>query len=327
MDARDLTDSQSYLLKYYTEVYTLYRAGIVNGSDKEGSFLPGSNIRRCEVAAIVVRMMLPEKRVGAPGNLRGPSAGVTLAEICEANLLSNIMKRHSVVTTHRPGESGAASSYWMDGDSVVAVSVWDYTEDGVTRHQEQGTFGDFAFDVTADGQIAANLWVSGSGHMPMDDVLTSALPVELTEEIRLLSESDGFCTLSLKGMFLSGGKQVPGEMTLEIDSDTFEFHSYSVSTYDDGYTYTSERGFDYDGPPVGQKVTEGWDKTRAITYEIRPAGWEPRTETFACPASWDLTLTPMPGYAIVVSAPGAEELDGGRYHVPPGSDAVAVTIE
>ena len=58
----DTSDKQIY----YPEIYTLYRAGIINGSDKSGSFLPASNIKRCEVAAIVVRMMEPDKRVGPP---------------------------------------------------------------------------------------------------------------------------------------------------------------------------------------------------------------------------------------------------------------------
>ena len=56
--------------QYYEEIYALYRAGIVNGSDANGTFNPLSNIKRSEVAAIVVRMMNPAKRVGPPANLR-----------------------------------------------------------------------------------------------------------------------------------------------------------------------------------------------------------------------------------------------------------------
>lgn len=43
-------------------VYLLYRAGVLTGSDKLGTFLPDSTIQRCEVAAIVSRMALPELR-------------------------------------------------------------------------------------------------------------------------------------------------------------------------------------------------------------------------------------------------------------------------
>lgn len=41
----------------------LYRAGILLGSDKEGTFNPDSDIKRSEVAAIINRVALPENRV------------------------------------------------------------------------------------------------------------------------------------------------------------------------------------------------------------------------------------------------------------------------
>lgn len=37
-------------------IYNLYRAGILTGNDKYGTFNPNSNIQRCEVATIVTRM-------------------------------------------------------------------------------------------------------------------------------------------------------------------------------------------------------------------------------------------------------------------------------
>ena len=47
---------------YSAAVYKLYRAGILTGSDENGLFLPGRNIRRSEVAAIVTRMANPDFR-------------------------------------------------------------------------------------------------------------------------------------------------------------------------------------------------------------------------------------------------------------------------
>jgi len=44
-------------------IYKLYRAGIVNGLDSAHRCGPDLNIRRCEVATIVVRMMIMENRV------------------------------------------------------------------------------------------------------------------------------------------------------------------------------------------------------------------------------------------------------------------------
>lgn len=47
-------------------VYTFYRAGILNGMDGYGTFNPTGNISRSEVAAILIRIMDPSYRVGAP---------------------------------------------------------------------------------------------------------------------------------------------------------------------------------------------------------------------------------------------------------------------
>ena len=38
------------------EIYTFYRAGILTGSDLQGTFYPDSSIKRSEVAAILIRM-------------------------------------------------------------------------------------------------------------------------------------------------------------------------------------------------------------------------------------------------------------------------------
>ena len=38
------------------DIYTLYRLGVLSGSDSKRSFLPDSNIKRSEVAAILCRL-------------------------------------------------------------------------------------------------------------------------------------------------------------------------------------------------------------------------------------------------------------------------------
>lgn len=48
---------------YGAEVYKLYRAGIMSGSDDLGSFFPNNNITRAEVSTIVTRMMTENQRV------------------------------------------------------------------------------------------------------------------------------------------------------------------------------------------------------------------------------------------------------------------------
>ena len=46
--------------QYADDVYTLYRLGVLTGSDAAHSFRPESNIQRCEVAAIVARLGEPD---------------------------------------------------------------------------------------------------------------------------------------------------------------------------------------------------------------------------------------------------------------------------
>ena len=52
------------------EIYLLYRAGILTGNDANGIFSPSDNIKRCQVAAILTRMMIESERkdvyLGAP---------------------------------------------------------------------------------------------------------------------------------------------------------------------------------------------------------------------------------------------------------------------
>ena len=46
----------------YADIYTLYRAGILTGSDKLGTFLPETTIDRASVSAILSRMAMPSQR-------------------------------------------------------------------------------------------------------------------------------------------------------------------------------------------------------------------------------------------------------------------------
>lgn len=48
---------------YSYEILAFYRAGILTGNDDKGTFAPQSNIKRCQVAAILTRMMDKEARL------------------------------------------------------------------------------------------------------------------------------------------------------------------------------------------------------------------------------------------------------------------------
>lgn len=54
--------SGKYAEYVYSAVYSLYKAGVLTGSDSAGSFKPDSTINRAEAAAIVTRLVLPSLR-------------------------------------------------------------------------------------------------------------------------------------------------------------------------------------------------------------------------------------------------------------------------
>jgi hypothetical protein len=49
--------------KYSTEIFKLYNAGIVSGNDRYGTFSPNRTITRKELAAIICRLVFPDKRL------------------------------------------------------------------------------------------------------------------------------------------------------------------------------------------------------------------------------------------------------------------------
>ena len=48
---------------YAESVYTLYRAGVMCGSDGNGTFLPQSSISRAEAACVISRMADSDRRI------------------------------------------------------------------------------------------------------------------------------------------------------------------------------------------------------------------------------------------------------------------------
>ncbi|MCL2153218.1 MAG: S-layer homology domain-containing protein [Oscillospiraceae bacterium] len=54
---------------YYKEIFMLYKAGVVEGKDAQGSFNPNARIIRAEAAAIITRVILPSTR--ASGKIYG----------------------------------------------------------------------------------------------------------------------------------------------------------------------------------------------------------------------------------------------------------------
>ena len=81
---RAITDVTEYT-PYYREILALYRKGICMGSDRRGSFHPGSLITRGAAAAMLTRMVDPALRVAPAWSADAvpAPAGVTLSQLVE----------------------------------------------------------------------------------------------------------------------------------------------------------------------------------------------------------------------------------------------------
>ncbi len=65
-DISSIPDIASYK-PYCKDILMLYNAGVVLGSDEYGTFYPNNDIKRCEAAAIINRVAIPENRLsGSP---------------------------------------------------------------------------------------------------------------------------------------------------------------------------------------------------------------------------------------------------------------------
>lgn len=105
-------------------VYSLYNAGVLTGSDDDGTFFPNSSIKRSEVAAIVTRMADKDLRVrfalADMNDQKEPSAWEEYTEDDDINF-------HTLTTVFKGAERsvGKAESHLskIDGDKVNYSSV------------------------------------------------------------------------------------------------------------------------------------------------------------------------------------------------------------
>ena len=74
---RDVNDYTSYR----EDILSLYRRGILNGMDSEGSYFPDAAIRRSEVAAMITRIVDPDLRITLHWDIDDDTPITSLAEL------------------------------------------------------------------------------------------------------------------------------------------------------------------------------------------------------------------------------------------------------
>ncbi len=125
----------SMYTSYAPAVYRLYRAGIITGSDKTGTFHPSDYITRAEIATICVRMALPSSRsvkdFSASSGSQMPSQGT--------------------VTTPASSELSAEEIYAKCSPGVFYIEVYDRA--GYATGSGSGFF------ISPDGMAVTNYHV------------------------------------------------------------------------------------------------------------------------------------------------------------------------
>jgi len=108
------------------EIYQLYRAGVLVGSDSIGTFNPNSNIKRSEVAAILTRMMDENARKDVSFGAPAPDGDRT----------EEVAALAGTWTTERPIDGDAY--LFIEDDGTWSLYVW-FEGDSQAVEQDRGT--------------------------------------------------------------------------------------------------------------------------------------------------------------------------------------------
>lgn len=106
----------------YNDIYTLYRAGILTGSDKVGTFLPETTIDRASVSAILSRMAMPDQRQSI--TLKKSDVAATGITLNRNTLTLKAGETYQLTATLTP-VNASTKVEWSVSNNVVSV-----TDDG-----------------------------------------------------------------------------------------------------------------------------------------------------------------------------------------------------
>ena len=105
----------------YEDIYTLYRAGILTGSDKYGTFLPETPIDRASVATIIARMALPGQRRQV--TLEEKPVTVTAITLDKATLAIQQGESGKLNASVTPANSTEALTWTSSNKNVATVAA------------------------------------------------------------------------------------------------------------------------------------------------------------------------------------------------------------
>ena len=115
----------------YADIYTLYRAGILTGSDKLGTFLPETTIDRASVSAILSRMAMPSQRQTI--TLKKVEVAATAISLNRSTLSLKNGETFQLNATLTPANASTKVT-WSVSNDVVSV-----TDDGKVTAKRAGS--------------------------------------------------------------------------------------------------------------------------------------------------------------------------------------------
>ena len=169
----DVADSS----ENYDEIYLLYRAGVLTGSDDKGTFAPETTIDRASVAAIVSRMAMRFQRESVTLTLPEPEPGqdpvlVQTLTISDTSLTLNLQQVGALSVTYAPRNAQNKFVTWTSSNPDVAT----VDNSGEVRPVAVGTT---VITATTSNNVSASCTVTvTSERMSAYDFLASYIQTE-----------------------------------------------------------------------------------------------------------------------------------------------------
>ena len=196
----------------YDDIYLLYRAGILTGSDSKGTFVPESTITRSSVAAIVSRMAMPQLRQSVTMKVV-PATKLTMNQ---TSLTLEEGKTSALTVTPSPADATVTNVTWKSSNTSVAT-----VDNGKVTAVKKGSA-----TITA---------TTANGVKATCKVTVTPAPVEVTG-------------VSLNKSTMSLAEGTTGRLTATVkpsdatnDSVTWSSSNTSVATVSSGGTVTAKR--------------------------------------------------------------------------------------
>ena len=263
---------------YAPEVYKLYRAGILQGSDAEHSCKPLDNIKRSEVAAILSRMMDETKRVKFTlGEEEIEAEAKALEIVVQPEDVTVEVGETATLTVEVEGGKAPYTYQWQKTVTIIKTVTSDFedvegkyegakTDTFKIKHASAGSIADISCIITdADGakvttemvEVTFNEKSSGGAKDKYDDEETA----ELTKEAFKMTINDALVVTN-KGIVITG-KVEDGKLST---GDTF----YVLGT--DGKLLTETKAVAIE---MFQKILDSCEKgdTAGILLDLDVEAW------------------------------------------------------